>query len=465
MNLREYLRIGRRWWWLVTLGCVLAGSAAFLLTTQMTPVYRARAVLLVNQVQNPSSVTYQDILGSQQLTKTYSELVTTSVNLERSVQKLGRPEFTATVLQGKVNASAVSATQLIEITAEDADPATAALIADTVANTFPQYIEEAQLAGKTEPAARPLNTVFVAEKASIPTSPVRPNKPLNVALGIALGLIVMVAAVAVVEYLDDDIDQREDVEALGLPFLGNVLQAERPKGADKRVWVPSVIEGDPLSPLAESYRQIQASLAFALTATEAKVLLVTSTFSGEGKSTTAANLSEALAESSKRVLLIDGDLRKPDAHRYFSLPNNSGLSSTFLADIESINGFLKKVTDQMYVLTSGPVPPNPSELLSSKKMAEIINALRESFDLIVIDSPPLIGLADASLWANLADGILLIARQGRTRRAAFSEAVAVARATHKPIIGTIVNGIGRKDMANAYYKYGYDYKSRDKARS
>ena len=180
--------------------------------------------------------------------------------------------------------------------------------------------------------------------------------------------------------------------------------------------------------------------------------------------TTAANLSEALAESSKRVLLIDGDLRKPDAHRYFTLPNNSGLSSTFLADLESITGFIKKVTDQLFVLTSGPVPPNPSELLSSKKMADIIEALRERFDLIVIDSPPLIGLADASLWAALSDGIVLVARQGRTRRAAFNEAVAVARATHKPIIGTVINGIGRKEMGSAYYKYGYDYKRQGKAR-
>jgi len=168
---------------------------------------------------------------------------------------------------------------------------------------------------------------------------------LNVTLATLLGLIVMVSVIALVEYLDDDIDSREEVEKRSLPFLGSIFRADPPKGIKRRGWVPSVIRDDPHSHLAESFRQVQTSLAFALSADNFKALVVTSAGAGEGKSTTAANLAEALAESSKRVLLIDGDLRKPDAHRYFELPNHAGLTSAFLADASAVHSFVRRVID------------------------------------------------------------------------------------------------------------------------
>jgi receptor protein-tyrosine kinase len=463
MALREYLAMARRWWWLVALGCVLAGGAAWILTSQMTPVYRAKAVLLVNQAQNPSTITYSDILGSQQLTKTYAELATANVNIERAAERLNDPTLPAATIRAKVSARAVAGTQLIHVTADDTSPQRAALVANTLADVFPSYIQEAQLAGTTDGAGRPLNTVFVAEQANAPSAPVRPNKLLNTVLGAFFGLMLMVGTVAVVEYLDDGIDEREDVEALGLPFLGNVMLAHRPKGTDRNTWVPSIGQSDMAPMLAESYRQVQASLAFALSASEAKVILVTSASQGEGKSTTASNLAEALAESNKRVLLVDGDLRKPDVHRYFALPNSSGLSSSFLTDVTSLPAFIKKASERLYVLTSGPVPPNPTELLSSKKMESTIKRASQDFDLIVIDSPPLLGLADASLWASLCDGIVLVAWRSKTRRGTFSEAVAVARTTHKPIVGVIINASRSKGAGSYYYRYGYGYGKQEKA--
>lgn len=456
MTLRDYLGIARRWWWLALLGAVIAGFAAYLITSRMTPVYEAKATLLVNQAQNQSSQTYEDILGSQSLTKTYARLVTSNLNLQQAADTLKDQSLKS--LQQRVSASALPETQLIEVSAEDRSPERAALVANTVAESFREFVQEAQLAG-TSAEGRSLNTVFLAARADAPEDPVRPNRTLNIGLGVFLGLVLMVAAIALVEYLDDGVDERADIEALDVAFLGNVMQAAPPKGADKRRWVPSIIESDPRGPLSESYRQVQANLAFALAASGCKIILVTSPSQGEGKSTTAANLAEALAESSKKVLLIDGDLRKPDAHRYFSLPNSSGLTSTFLVDANSLHAFVDRVGESLSVLTGGPVAPNPTELLSSRKMKQNIEALADPYDVVIIDSPPVIGLADASLWMPLVDGVLLVARRGKTRRGPLVEAIQAVRASGKPLLGVVLNASNRRRSLPYGYRYGYEYTS------
>ena len=453
MTLRDYGTIAKRWWWLVLVGCVLGGLCAYAITSRMTREYRADAMLLVNQSQNSSPVTYQDILGSQQLTKTYAELVTSNLNLQDAVTSLKSQGITLRDLQKSVSASTETGTQLVHVYAESPDPKQAATIANTVAHSFVDYVHKAQLAGGQASNQANLNTVFVAETAESPHSAVRPTVTLNLILGVVLGLIVAVSAVAIVEYLNDDIDSREEVERLSLPFLGSILQARVPKGAERHSWRPSIIHDEPNAPLAESFRQVQANLAFALSTTAMKTLVVTSAGVGEGKTTTAANLAEVLAESSKRVLLIDGDLRKPDAHRYFDLPNESGMTSAFLVDECAAASFTKQVTDHLSVLTCGPIPPNPSELLNSTKMSAIIENLEQQFDLIIVDSPPLLVLADASIWSGLADGILLVARMGKTRRSALQEAAATARSSQRPIIGVVVNGARRRRAPNYYYGY------------
>ena len=303
-----------------------------------------------------------------------------------------------------------------------------------------------------------MNTVFVAERASVPSSPVRPNVQLNVTIGVLMGLLLMAAAVALVEYLDDGINDREDIEALGAPFLGSIFQADLPKGEDAKTWRPSILNIESRSPLAESYQQLRTNLAFSLSADDSKALLFTSSMPAEGKSTMAANVAEALSESAKRVLVIDGDLRKPDLHRYFEFPNTSGLSSIFLGEVQEAESYLRKVSDQLDVLTSGPLPPNPTELLSSPKLGAILGRLVDNYDHIVIDSPPLLGLADASLWANHADGVILVARRGRTRRGQLQESILAATATHKPLIGVILNSADRRRMAGYYYEYSYAYR-------
>lgn len=455
MDFGDYVRIARKWWWVSVSVVAVFVAAAFAYTSAQTPVYRAEAVILVNNAQNPGLASYQDILGSQQLTKTYAQLATSDINLRAAVEQIAEPGLTVEKLDEKITATGLRDTQLIQISAEDTDPEKAARFANVVAELFPSSIEQAQLAGGSGNAetVAGLNTVYVAKAARVPESPVRPSTTVNVTLGLLLGLLIAAAAVAALEYRDDKIAAREDVTALSVPVLGQISLADRPKKS-KAEWVPSILLSQEDRSLVESCRQVQAGLSFALGAAEAKVLLITSSNPGEGKSTTSANIALSLSETGRRVLLIDADLRKPDVHRYFDMPTGSGLSTCFVTDREAIPGFLKQVTQTLWVMTAGQVPPNPAELIGSRKMGAIVEQLKRPFDVVIIDSPPVLGLADASLLMSTADAVVLVARRGRTRRKHLQEATATVQQSGKPLLGVVLNGSQRRTAAG-YYGYGY----------
>ncbi len=454
MTLRDYLTILGRWWWALVLGTALGAGGAFWMTSRITPVYESTAQITVNQIQDPAGLTYNTILGNQSLTVTYARLATSSKNLDKAVAALDTPGVDLEKLDHMVSAKSIDKTFLIEISARDPDPELAARTANAVSEVFPEFIREVQLAGGSGQA---VNTVFVSEPAVPGLSPVSPNELLNVVLGAMLGLMVMVGAVALAEYLNDGIDDPADIEALDVPFLGTVLTARRQK-VDGRERVPSLWE-EPKEPVAESFRQLHARLLFSLVSHPGKVIVVTSSINGEGKSTLTANLAEAMADSGKRVVLIDGDLRRPGLHRYFDLPNNNGLTSAFLAGPETAPSFLAAMDDQLGVLTTGPAPGSTTDILGSDRMAEIVKVLADGHDIVLIDTPPLLGLADTSHWLSLADGVVVVARRGRTRQKPFEEAMAVVEASGIPLLGIVLNAVPQRAMS--YYGYYYRYYGTD----
>lgn len=452
MELREYLRIARRWAWLFAAGVALAGLAAFLVTTQMTRIYRAEAIVLVNQTQSPAAITYQDVLGSQQLANTYARLAVTDTNLQRAIDSAENPTITLNALRGQVSASVARNTQLITIAVRNADPMLAASLANAIADELPGYIREAQLAGQEAPEV-PLNSVFVAQRATTPTSPVSPNTALNVILGLLAGAVVMAGTVAVLEYLTDSIEDTRDIEELGATPLGLVWQVTPPAGVDKKLWHPVVEES---ASLREAIGRVQANLAFALGAAGAKVILVTSPQPGDGKTTVAVNLASTLGHAARKVLLIDGDLRKPRVHKYFGVHNAAGLSSAFLLSYNEPFSLVRAVSDNFHVLTSGPPPPNPVELLSSAKLPEILNPIERAYDIVVVDAPPILGIADASLWIGHVDAVLLVVRRGKTTRSHLTETLKLLRSSQKPLLGVVING-ARPTRSGGYYGY-YEYR-------
>jgi capsular exopolysaccharide synthesis family protein len=434
------LAILRRWWWLLALGAVMGAAAAFGVSKAITPIYRASTTLLVNQTQTPGVIAYNDVLTSERLTKTYRELVTKRPVLEEVVDRVGEPE-SAEALRNMVSVSVIRDTQLLRLSVESDDPIEATLLANGNAQAFIDQNDMADLSRA--------GSVSVVEPAMIPTSPVKPQMVLNVALGLIAGLMAAAGLVILMEYLDDTVKSEQDVEQVsGLTTLGMVTRFGR------RASRQPVGGYGSHSPIAEAYRTIRTSVQFATMDRPGQVLLVTSPNAGDGKSTTAANLAVTMASAGKRVILVDADLRKPTLHQVFNLDNRLGLTSALLSGNGARSSVQTSAFDNLSVLTSGPLPPNPSELLSSPRMRDLVEALRRQADAVILDSPPVLVVTDATLLAALSDGTVLVAEVGRTRSGALHQAVdGLSRATDR-LLGVVLNKMGRR-WSPGYYHHHY----------
>ena len=446
MEATRLLAILRRWWWLLLLGIALGGGASYAVSRAMTPIYRATTTLLVNQTQTPGVIAYNDILTSERLTTTYRELLTKRPVLEEVIDRLGQPKDAET-LRDMVSVSVIRDRQLLRLSAESDDPAQATVLANTIAQAFIDQNDMTDLSRA--------GSVSVVEPAVVPTSPVKPQVVFNVVLGLIAGLVVAAGLVLLMEYLDDTVKSEQDVERVeGLTTLGMVAHFGR-----RRSRQPVSGYGS-RSPAAEAYRAIRASVQFVTMDRPGQVLLVTSPNAGDGKSTTAANLAVTMASAGKRVVLVDGDLRKPSLHQIFNLENRVGLTSALLSGNGARSYIQPSGFDSLSVLASGPLPPNPSELLSSPRMRDLVEVLRQEADAVVMDSPPALVVTDATLLAALADGTILVVEAGRTRSAALHQAVdGLSRATDR-VLGVVLNKMGRRG-APAYHHY---YHADDTAR-
>ena len=452
MTLRDYLERGRRWLWLFALALVAGGGGALLVSLSIDPTYASTAQITVNQVQESSGgPTYSSVLGNQSLTTTYARLVTSSKNLDRAAASL----TPGVIDEHRVSASAVRDTFLIDIRVTDPDPQRAADVANAVANAFPEFIKDVQLSGVSE-GARQINTVFISEPAEADTTPVSPDLRLNTVLGAFLGLLVAAGGVALFEYLDDRVRTREDIEQLGIPFLGGIL---RLGGRNRRFW-PRIGSPDPAlveETFIENFRQVSASLGFSLGATPRKVIVVTSVLPGEGKTTVTSNLAWALSRSARRTLIIDGDLRRPSVHQSFSLPNSAGLTTAIISSPRSPESVIAQVSETLFVMTSGPVPPNPGEMLASQRLGSLLETVKDAFDVVLIDCPPLAGMADTQLWLARADGAVLVLAHERSRTGTVRRSVAEFEASGVPLLGTVLNFIPENERSAYGYGYGYRY--------
>jgi protein-tyrosine kinase len=212
---------------------------------------------------------------------------------------------------------------------------------------------------------------------------------------------------------------------------------------------------DPKSPISEQYRTIRTNIEFSFIDEPMRSLMVTSSSPSEGKSTTAANLAIVFAQQGKKVLLIDADLRKPTMHYTFRLNNYTGLTSVLTHSSSLLSACQEANVENLYVLTSGPIPPNPAELLSSKTMDNCLQELYESFDLIIFDTPPVLAVTDAQILANKCDGTILVVASGKTEIGAAVKAKELLEAANAKLLGVVLNQ--RKHREGQHYYY-YEYK-------
>ena len=289
--------------------------------------------------------------------------------------------------------------------------------------------------------------VSIVDRADPPTSPTKPNLMLNLLFGLGAGLLAGVAGAVGLEFLTDTIKTREDVrKKLGIPCLGAV-----PKTVARDAFVEDL--KNPTSAVSEAYSAIVAALRFSTEGGMPKVLLLTSTQSAEGKSSSALALAQNFARREKSVLLVDGDLRKP---AFKGATDHVGLSKLLTTDDPLRAHVLETQHPNLSLLPSGPVPPNPADLLATGRIRKILNEAEEQFDLIVLDGPPTLGLADAPLLAAAAGNVLFIVESGSTRTRAGIEALNRLEATGAHVLGAALTKAS-SDEGYGYGRYGYGY--------
>ncbi|WP_400770075.1 GumC family protein [Methylosinus sporium] len=301
------------------------------------------------------------------------------------------------------------------------------------------------------------NNVSVIDKAERPKTPSSPRLLLNLSLAIAFGVIASVATIAVREFLDDTFKVPEEMEeALGLTVLGVIPLAQRDdeKARDPSYSVASEVIDNPLSSMAEAYRSLRTSLQFSTPTGAPKTLLVTSSRPGEGKSTTSVCIAANFAQLGMQVLLIDADMRKPSLHDVLSVDNSVGLANVLTGALDASAAVTENLIYGVTFMSSGPVPPNPAELLAGPRFASLLALAREKFDIVVIDGPPVVGLADAPLLGSMVDGAIFVVDSMRTRRRVVRAAVKRLDFARTRILGGLLN---KFDATNVGHSYGYAY--------
>jgi tyrosine-protein kinase len=442
MELRDYLRILRKRAWLIVAAVVLCSAATLVSSLATTPIYQGTAKLLVVAKTDPSGGTssaYEGALLSQQLVKSFAQILESRATAEAAL-RLDPLPLTPSQLQAKVRAEPVIDTLLIDLSVEDTDPARVKRLTNNLARAFIDTVPRLQ----TGPTLR----VSLVEPALTPTKPIRPRTRLNVALGLVLGLMLGVGLAFLRDLLDRSVKTPEELEAAaGAPVVGAIP----PFKAAKQ---PIPVAEQPRTAAAEAFRKLRTNFAFLGVDRENVCCVVTSPASGDGKSTVTANLGIALAQAGQRVALVDADLRKPTLHRLFGLPQRVG-TTTVLLDQASVQDALQHLgPDLPAVLTSGQLPPNPSELLGSRRMADLLTELRAAFEVVLVDCAPLLPVADPMVVSQFADGVLLIARSGATTKDQAAAARAACAKAGATVFGAALNATPITDRDQpAYYAY------------
>jgi succinoglycan biosynthesis transport protein ExoP len=509
LELRDYVNVLRRRKAIIALTVLLVVGAALAFSYAQTPVYEATAEVLVQprvseQILTPSADGSSRAVDPQRAVDTEIKVLE-SRTVEAAVRrKLGRLP--------KISASHAGQTDVIRVRVRSTKASEAAADANTYARTYidvrrQQAIDDFLSAGQQVQAKivdlqrqmdalptsltpdpsvdaqrvslgqqqayyrQQLDQLQVAaqisrsggsqvvSRATTPTSPVEPETIRNGLIALALGLLLGIGLAFLREYLDDSIRTKDDLERAsgGLPVIGLIPMVS---GWKNRQTPYLATAADPTSPAAEAYRTLRTSVQFLGLDRPLHALIATSPTKQEGKTTTLANLAVTLAKADQRTILLDCDLRRPRIHKFFGLSNESGFTSVLLGTdplgeaIRPVDGY-----PALAVLASGPRPPDPSELLSSQRTREVLDALRSRCDLLLIDSPPILPVSDTLALSAFVDATLLVGSANQTSRRALHRAIELLRQVNASLVGTVLNEVG-PEGAYAYAYAGYAFHQR-----
>lgn len=451
MDLAFVLITLRRAWWLLLLTAALGVAGAAIVNATSPVQYTATVhqfVSMTSHTDTTGTSTSGALSGSQfalQRVKSYAQIATRAQVLQPVIDQLHLPT-TVGELAGRVQTQNALDTVLIALSVTDPDPQRAADTANAISLQFGKVVQdlEAPAGGGISPVK-----VTVTEKATAPTVPVSPKVKLNLALGLLVGLGLGAGGALLRAQLDTRIAHVGDVEGIAgraplgiVPFDGNAK-------------AHPLISSDQTSPRAEAFRALRTNLRFADVDNPPRSFVVTSPLPDEGKSTSACNVALTLALNGSRVVLVEADLRKPQACAYLGLDSAVGLTDVLAGQYGLDDVLVSYRSGLLAVLPAGPVPPNPSELLGSQHTAVILRTLATAFDYVVIDAAPLLPVTDAAVLSSSADGALVIVRHSKTTRDQLQRALQTLDAAKARVLGTVVNFAPIRRRGPGGYGYGH----------
>lgn len=524
MDFRKYTALLRHWLWLIALSALLAGGIAYVISQSRTEVFSSSARYYVQSAPGANVNDYTRGLVERSRAQNFAELMVTSVVLQGVIDQLGlNQQVNAYRLRNNIDVSVQDDSQIIRVTVRDTKPERAAVIANALGEVFGEWnatqqderfktkIDEINVslgvinterqavelkiinlgdpqtdAGKIQLSQLRLelneaqelyesqfniltelevdrtsskDSIVSVEQAVRSDVPISPRVRSSTLLATALGGLMAIGVVVGLDLIDDTVKTPDEVEDdTGLSTLANIgfIKGEQPQDR-------LITYHQPRAPISEAYRVMRTNMSFAAVDKEIRSLLVTSSSPGEGKSTTSANLAVVLAQTGKRVVIIDADLRRPSQHKIHAVSNNQGLTTALLDNTTPVVTHLQETqTPGLRIMASGPLPPNPAELLNSQRMLEVIEELQEEVDFVLVDTPPVLTVADGAILAPRVDGCILVAEVGGTRREALSESATRMRSTGANLFGIVLNrskagrgGYYQYYYTNRYYSYEY----------
>lgn len=438
-ELRAYLLLLKRWFWLIILGAVLGGLAGLTLSQMSPPVYRASTSLVVRLDGGRNYSLDEGAQLTERITLVYAELLRKRTLLDEAIMSLGL-DTTAESLARRVYATVSPNTMVLVLTVDDRDPDRAASIANMLAELLKR--QDNSFLGARYAFARP--SLSVIEPAIPPLSATRSSAFQGLILGLITGVLATTGAIVMIEFLDDRVrTSRRAEEATGLPTVAAI--------AYSGPYAPSQIFNHPeTAEEAEAFTLIKARLQAHEGDTPLRTVLVSSSLPREGRSTVAANLAVALAYTGQRVVIVDSDLRRPALHRLFGLRDSQqpGLANLLESAYEDLIPLLVPTAiADLRLLPAGTSSRPPAELLASPRLGDLVAALHRQCDYVVLDSPATLAVADVAALSNIADGALLVINARTTRSGTLARARRRLEDFRTPLIGTVLLGVSREQSS------------------
>lgn len=447
MDLYDYIEVFRRRWVSVAIVALATLAVAGAATLAMTNKYTAttRLFFAVEGSKTTADLAQGSSFAEKQMTS-YAEVATSPLVLNPVIERLNL-EVSPAQLANVVTATIPPETVILQVSAVDPDPELAAAIANVVGDEVVDVVTNT-LSPKQD--GNDAVKVTPLETALVPTSPSSPNVPRNLALGAVLGLLLGFGVALLRHFLDTRVRSEQDVRTVtDRPLLGTI-------GYDDKVPNhPLILRDEPMSGAAEAIRRLRTNLQFTDLGDRPRSIVITSSIPGEGKSTTSLNLAVALADAGSRVVLIDADLRRPSVATSLGLEGQVGLTTVLIGRAEFDDVVQRWERSSLDVLPSGRIPPNPSELLGSKAMERLLEQLTARYDVVLLDTPPLLPVTDAAVLGNLAGGALVIAGADRVHRPQLRESMDALTTAGVHIHGLVLNRMARQETGTYAYYSGY----------